>query len=112
MTVDVKSGRDLITYLIASWMIINIALMLTLLPADYMDLNNWIELALWIPSVVGILSMKKWGVALALFTLIYTLSTSVSILVYYQVWLNAPRVVINIVLIIYLFRRILSNKVA
>ena len=110
MTADVKSKREPLTYLIAIWMIINIALMLTLLPADYMDLNNWIELALWIPSIVGILSMKKWGIALALFTLIYTMSTSVSILVYYQVWLNALRVIINIVLIIYLFRRILSNK--
>jgi len=110
MAEDARSKREPLTYLIAIWMIINIALMLMLLPADYMDLNNWIELALWIPSLIGLFVMKKWGIALALFTLIYTLSTSVSILVYYQVWLNALRVIVNLAFIIYLFKRILSNK--
>jgi hypothetical protein len=49
--------------------------------------------------------MKKWGTAFAIFTLIYTLSTSVGILIYYQVWLKALRVIINTAIIIYLFRR-------
>lgn len=110
MAEDARSKREPLTYLIAIWMIINIALMLMLLPADYLDFNNWIELALWIPSIIGLLMMKKWGIALTLFTLIYTLSTSVSILVYYQVWLNALRVIVNLAFIIYLFKHILSNK--
>ena len=105
-----KSERSLIVYLIASWMIVNIILMLTLLPEDYMDLNNWIELGLWIPSIFALFSMKKWGAAFVTFTLIYTLSTSVSILIYYQVWLNAIRVAINSALIIYMFRSIFAQK--
>lgn len=34
------------------------------------------------PSIAGFLSMKKWGAAFATFTLCYTLSTSVNILIY------------------------------
>jgi hypothetical protein len=56
-----------------------------------------------------LLSMKKWGAAFALFTLIYTLSTSMGILIYYQVWINSLRVIINVPIIIYLFRKILSK---
>ena len=54
--------------------------------------------------------MRKWGTAFAAFTLIYTLSTSVSIIIYYQVWLNALRVVINVAVIVYLFKNLLKNK--
>jgi hypothetical protein len=97
------------TYLIAVWVTLNIILLLMLLPADYMDLNNWIELALWITSIPALLSTKKWGVAFATFTLIYTLSTSVSIIIYYQVWLNALRVLINAAATIYLFRTLLRK---
>ena len=39
-------------YVIVFWMIINITLMLMMLPDDFMDLNNWIELALWSSSIV------------------------------------------------------------
>jgi hypothetical protein len=31
---------------------------------DYQDPNNYVELALWIPSLVGLWLMKKWGAAL------------------------------------------------
>jgi hypothetical protein len=97
------------TYLIAVWMTLNIILLLMLLPADYMDLNNWVELALWITSIPALLSAKKWGVAFATFTLIYTLSTSVSIIIYYQIWLNILRVILNAVATIYLFRNLLRK---
>ena len=36
------SMRTVATYLIVVWMAVNIVLLLLLLPADYMDLNNWI----------------------------------------------------------------------
>ena len=104
------SKRTTATYLIILWMVTNIVLLLLLLPADYMDLNNWIELGLWISSIGALLSMRKWGIAFATFTLIYTLSTSVSILIYYQVWLNALRVIINAAVIVYLFKSLLENK--
>jgi hypothetical protein len=104
------SSRDLIVNVILIWMAVNVLLFLLLLPSDYMDLNNWIEISLWITSIGGLFSMKKWGAALATFTLCYTLSTSVGILIYYQIWLNAVRVVVNLVIIIYMFRSIFDGK--
>ncbi|TFH23624.1 hypothetical protein E4G67_02885 [Candidatus Bathyarchaeota archaeon] len=48
---------------------------LSYLSGDTADLNNWIEIALWITSIAGVLSYRKWGFAFAIFTLSYTLST-------------------------------------
>lgn len=50
------------------------------------------------------------GVAFAIFTLSYTLSTSMVIVIYFQIWINAVRVVVNIPIIIYLFRELLNGK--
>jgi hypothetical protein len=50
-------------------MVTNVLLMLLLLLGDYMDLSNWIELALWMISIAGSVSIKKWGTAFATFTL-------------------------------------------
>jgi len=44
-------------------------LALSLLEGDTADLNNWIEIALWVSSIAGVFSMKKWGAAFAIFTL-------------------------------------------
>jgi hypothetical protein len=102
--------RPNVNYAIVVWMIVNIVLMvLMILGGDWMDLNNWIEIALWSSSIAGLLSARKWGIALALFTMIYTMSTSVGILVYYQIWLNAIRVIINAAVIVYLFRTIFEK---
>jgi hypothetical protein len=85
-------------------MTVNIALMaMIIVSGDIEDLNNWIEIGLWAVSIPALLSKKKWGVAFTLFVLIYTLSTSMGILIYYQVWLNAVRVVINAAAVVYLF---------
>ncbi len=103
--------RTLALYGIAAWMTINILLMATLtISGDAADLNNTIEIALWAISVGALLSMRKWGAAFAIFTLIYTLSTSMGIIIYYQIWLNAPRVIINAAAIIYLFRAVFKAK--
>jgi uncharacterized membrane protein (DUF2068 family) len=92
-------------------MAINILLMITMIASgDEEDLNNWIEIALWSFATAGLLSMKKWGAAFAIFTLCYTLSTSMGILIYYQIWLNATRVPINAAAIIYLFRHVFAGK--
>jgi hypothetical protein len=102
--------RPAVMFAIAFWMAINIFLMITLIAGgDWADLNNWIEIALWAVSIPALLSMKKWGIAFAIFTLIYALSTSVGILIYYQIWVNALRVIINAPIVIYLFRRIFSK---
>ncbi|HSV49085.1 MAG TPA: hypothetical protein VLH35_02125 [Candidatus Acidoferrales bacterium] len=70
-------------YAIAGWMGVNILLMATLLlSGDVQDLNNYLEIALWIASIPALLSARKWGVAFAIVVLIYTLSTSMGILIY------------------------------
>jgi hypothetical protein len=98
-------------FAVAFWMAINIFLMITLIAnGDVQDLNNYIEIALWATSIPALLSTKKWGAAFAIFTLIYTLSTSMGILIYYQVWINALRVIINAATIIYLFRMLFEGK--
>jgi hypothetical protein len=56
---------------------------LILLGGDVADLNNWVEIALWVTAIPALLSTKKWGAAYAIFVLVYTLSTSVGILIYY-----------------------------
>jgi hypothetical protein len=105
------SKRLVLFYGITIWMGLNIVLMaMAILDGDIADLNNWIEIALWGASIGGLLSTRKWGVAFAIFTLAYTLSTSVGILIYYQVWINAIRVIVNTPIIIYLFNIIFDDK--
>lgn len=110
-----KTKRSPIIYAITVWMIINILILaLSILGGDIADLNNWIEISLWIISIAGVLSMRKWGAAFAIFALSYTLSTSVSKLIYYlainpDLWPNALRL-INIPIIIYLFKSIFDGK--
>lgn len=97
---------------IAVWAVINILLMALLtLSGDVQDINNYLEIALWIVSVPAVLSARKWGIAFAIFVLVYTLSTSMGIIIYYQVWLNAVRVIINIPAIIYLFKALFDGKI-
>jgi len=99
------------TYAIIVWMTINILLMITLIASgDVEDLNNWIEIPLWTISIVGLLSTRKWGAAFAIFTLCYTFSTSMSIVIYYQIWLNTIRVIINAAIIIHMFRALVADK--
>ena len=108
---ELKTERTAVSYAIVVWMAINVILLILMIAnGDVADLNNWIEIALWIASIAGVLSMRKWGAALATFTLCYTLSTSVGIIIYYQIWLNAIRVLINVPLIVYFFKGIFAGK--
>lgn len=111
-------AEKMVVYLTVVWMIINITLFtLMLLNGDVEDVNNWIEIALWIISIVGLLSAKKWGLAFTVFTLAYTLSTSVGIMIYVQglsfdavLWVNAVRVLVNAILIVYFFKQLLDYR--
>lgn len=104
------SKRSIVNYALAAWAVINVILMaMILLNGDVEDLNNYIEIALWTLSIPAVLSGKKWGIAFAIFTLVYTLSTSVGIIIYYQVWLNAIRVAINLPVTIYLFKVLIKR---
>jgi len=78
---------------------------------DSADLKNSIELILWASSIAGLALAQKWGVPLSTFTLIYTLSASMGNIMYYSLWVvNAPRAIINAMLILYLFRKIFEGK--
>lgn len=105
------TGRKLFVYPIVVWMILNILIMtLSLLSRDTADLNNYVEIVLWVGSIAGVLASRKWGYAFAIFTLSYTTSTSVGNVIYYGIWINAIRVIINIPIIIYLFRKLFEDK--
>jgi hypothetical protein len=102
--------RTPIIIALSVWAVINIALMaLLILSGDTQDLNNYIEVALWTLSIPALLSGMKWGAAFAIVVLMYTLSTSVGILIYYQVWLNAVRL-INIPAVYILFKALFDGK--
>ncbi len=106
-----KTRRLAVVYAIVVWMLLNIVVdVLLILGGDFVDLNNWVEIALWLGSIVGVLSLRKWGFAFAIFTLSFTLSTSLGIVIYYGVWVNALRVVINVPVIVYLFWELFSGK--
>jgi hypothetical protein len=106
-----ETKRSPITYALVAWSVINILLMATVIAnGDWQDLNNSIEIALWALSIPALLSGKKWGAAFAIFVLVYTLSTSVGIIIYYQVWLNAIRVAVNIPAAVILFKALFDGK--
>lgn len=105
-----SAKRTPIIYALVAWAVINIILMALLtLSGDVQDLNNYIEIALWTLTIPALLSGRKWGAAFAIAVLMYTLSTSVGILIYYQVWLNAVRL-INIPAAVLLFKALFDGK--
>ena len=78
---------------------------------DSADPNNSIMLVAWVLSIIGLLSMRKVGAALATSTLIYALSFNTFNVIYYQIYLlNGTSAVINIIATIYMFRVIFKNK--
>lgn len=114
-----KPERPNIIYLLVFWMIINLLLFLTMIPGNPQDLNNYIEVILWIPSIIGLLMMTKWGAALTVSVLGITLGTSMGnvLLAYYTSMLheafapiNALRIAINAAAIVYLLKNIFSGK--
>jgi len=73
---ETKPNKSPAIYAILAWMIINAIFFLLELTVfnDAADLNNSILLILWALSVVGLSLMRKWGAALATFTLTYAFS--------------------------------------
>ncbi len=114
-----KSSRTLGVIVIAVWMILNLVLLALMIPGDLPDINNYIEVALWIAAAAGLLSMRKAGAAFAIAVLCITLSTSmgnVLLAYYYNVigepvaYVNALRIALNAVAIIYMFKQIFTGK--
>ena len=101
-------------YAIVTWMIINAvfyALEVTIFN-DSADLNNSILLILMIVSTAGLLSMKKIGVALATFSLIYAFSFNAFNVIYFPDvrLLNGVSAIINAIAIVYMFISIFQNR--
>ena len=70
---------------------------------------------LWIPSIAGLLSMKKWSAPLMIATLCVTLGTSMGIVIYYPsveayAVVNSLRIVVNVVGVVCLFRLVFAGK--
>ncbi len=119
MSENTNPAKTTATYLIIVWMTINILLLILMIPGDSADLNNYIELILWIVSIAGLWTMKKWGAALTTAVLCITLSTSMGnvLLTYYNnlmtepvAYVNALRIIINAAIIVYLFKNIFAKK--
>ncbi len=100
-------------YAVLAWMILNVILFAMMIPSDVADLNNYVEVVLWVCSIAGLLLGKRWGGALAITVLGVTLGTSMGnvLMAYYTGTLgllfapvNALRIVVNAVAIVYLFR--------
>jgi hypothetical protein len=111
---SIKPKRPPAIFAIAAWIIVNIIFMTLELTVfnDAADLNNSILLILWIASIIGLLSMRKVGAALALFTLIYAFSFNAFNVIYYPqvIELNGTSAIINAAATAYMFLSIFKNK--
>ena len=108
-----ENKRPVGIYAVLAWMIFNAvfyALELTIFN-DAADLNNSIMLVLRVFSVIGLISVRKIGAALATSTLIYALAFNTFNVIYYSIYLlNGTSAIINLIAAIYMFRIIFANK--
>jgi hypothetical protein len=81
-----------------------------LVNGDTADFNNWLKISLSSISIAGLLSMKKWGAEIVIFTLCYTFTSSLGNVMYFHIWINALRVVINALLIVLVSKWIFEGK--
>lgn len=104
---DLSSKRAPAIYAIVVWMVINVVFMLLELTffKDAADLNNSILLILWVVSIAGLLFMKRYGLAVAAFAVIYAFSFNAFNLIYFGLSiavLNGTSAIINAAAAIYL----------
>ena len=106
-------------YVVLAWMVVNLILFALMIPGDIADLNNYVEVALWVSSIAGLWLNKRWGFALAISVLGITLGTSMGnvFLAYYTGTLqllfapvNALRIIVHVAAIVYLFRFLFRGK--
>ena len=106
-------------YVVLAWMVVNVILFALMIPGDNADLNNYVEVALWVSSIAGLWLNKRWGFALAISVLGITLGTSMGnvFLAYYTGTLqllfapvNALRIIVHAAAIVYLFRFLFRGK--
>ncbi|MCW4009620.1 MAG: hypothetical protein NWF05_03250 [Candidatus Bathyarchaeota archaeon] len=114
-----KPERPIGIYFILVWMVLNTVLLALMIPGDPEDLNNYIEPVLWVASMVGLAAMKKAGAAWATTVLGITLGTSLyNMLISFYTgnlgepvgYVNALRIAVNAIAIVYLYRCIFAGK--
>jgi len=108
-----EARRAVGVYVVLAWMIVNVILFALMIPSDAEDLNNYVEVALWVSSIAGLSLNKRWGFAFAISVLSITLGTSMRnvFLAYHTETLqllfapvNALCIMVHVVVIVYLFR--------
>ena len=109
-----KPEKPSATFAVAAWMLANTVFMALELAVfnDATDLNNSILLILWMTSIIGMISMRKIGATITLFTLIYVFSFNAFNAIYYSevIVLNGASVTINAVVTVYMFSIIFQDK--
>ncbi|MCW4045066.1 MAG: hypothetical protein NWE94_06065 [Candidatus Bathyarchaeota archaeon] len=114
-----KPKKPLGIYLIVLWMTVNIGMLTYMMLTHPEEPNNFIEMALWLPSIAGLWLMKKWGAALSTATLGITLGISLGhLLLAYNsspaqlifAPVNVLRIALNAAAFAYLSRSIFANK--
>ena len=114
-----ENKRPIGVYFVIVWMVLNIAVFLLLIPGDQQDLNNYIEPVLLAASAIGLFTMKKAGAALATAVMCITIGNGVDnvLLAYYNnlmtepvAYVNALRVVLTVVAVVYLFKLMFAGK--
>ena len=113
-----KPKKSLAIYMVILWMAINTFLMIPEIGV-FNDYTYVIELVMWVTSLVGLWLMKKWGAALTITILCISLGTSISTVFvanYYNALLdkialiNALRVALNTVCVVYMFRSVFAKE--
>ena len=110
-----KAKRTPAIYATVVWMIINavfMALEVTVFN-DASDLNNSILLILWVLSIAGLIFLKKYGAAIATFTLIYAFSFNAFNLIYFGAsiaLLNGVSAIINATAAFYMLFSLAQNS--
>jgi hypothetical protein len=99
------------------WMVINAIFMLLELTFfnDAADPNNSILLLLWIISIVGLLFLGKYGIAISAFTLTYAFAFNAFNLLYFGssiALLNGVSAIVNAFAIIYVLKSLVKEKSA
>jgi hypothetical protein len=114
-----KTKRPVGILLVLAWMVLNLLLLAIMIPGDSADVNNYVEVILWVASIGWLVTMKKAGAAFAIAVLCITLGTSMfNVLIGYYtntfgelfVYVNVLRIAVNAAIVIYMFKNVYIDE--